>query len=66
MVQLATGTLHRVPPGRGVPADRPGRARAWPVRLEVIPDAGHLSNAENPTAFTAAVRRFIAASESKR
>jgi 3-oxoadipate enol-lactonase len=27
--------------------------------LEVIPDAGHLLNLENPTSFNAAVRRFI-------
>jgi 3-oxoadipate enol-lactonase len=31
------------------------------ARLEVIPGAGHLSNVENPAAFTTAVRRFIAA-----
>ena len=31
------------------------------ARLEVIPRAGHLSNIENPAAFTAAARRFIAA-----
>jgi 3-oxoadipate enol-lactonase len=31
------------------------------ARLEVIPDAGHLSNIENPAAFTAATSRFIAA-----
>ena len=28
--------------------------------LEVVPDAGHLSNAENPEAFTALVRKFLA------
>ena len=27
--------------------------------LEVIPDAGHLLNLENPAAFNAAVRRFL-------
>ena len=27
--------------------------------LEVIPDAGHLPNLENPAAFNAAVRRFL-------
>jgi 3-oxoadipate enol-lactonase len=32
------------------------------ARLETIPGAGHLSNVENPAAFTAAVRRFITAS----
>lgn len=31
------------------------------ARLEVIPGAGHLSNVDNPAAFTAAVRRFVSA-----
>lgn len=31
------------------------------ARLEVIPGAGHLSNLENPEAFNAAVRSFLAA-----
>lgn len=29
------------------------------ARLEVIPDAGHLSNLENPAAFNAALHRFL-------
>ncbi|HLB76287.1 MAG TPA: alpha/beta fold hydrolase, partial [Candidatus Dormibacteraeota bacterium] len=29
------------------------------ARLETIPAAGHLSNAENPAAFTAALRHFL-------
>jgi len=29
------------------------------ARLVTVPDAGHLSNLENPVAFTAAVREFL-------
>ena len=30
------------------------------ARLELLPEAGHLSNLENPAAFTEALRRFLA------
>jgi pimeloyl-ACP methyl ester carboxylesterase len=33
------------------------------ARLVLIPDAGHVSNQEQPAAFNAAVRQFLEASQ---
>src|SRR5205823_5949368 len=35
-------------------------ARVWGSKVVSIPDAGHLSNLENPEAFNAAVLEFLA------
>ena len=43
------------------PALSEAMAKALPeATLEVIPEAGHLSNMEQPAAFTAAVRKWLA------
>ena len=44
------------------PAETEGRSLAAAIhgaRLVVIPNAGHLSNLEQPEAFNAAVREFL-------
>ncbi|MNL89717.1 3-oxoadipate enol-lactonase 2 [compost metagenome] len=43
------------------PAEAEAMAKAIPgARLVVIPGAGHLANLEQPDAFNAAVREFMA------
>jgi pimeloyl-ACP methyl ester carboxylesterase len=59
-ITIPTLILH----GADDPIVPPGEARAMQAaipgaRLEMIPDAGHLPNLENPNAFNQAVRQFI-------
>jgi len=60
--EIACPTLILVGEHDGLTPPADGRLMAERIekaRLEIIPDAGHLSNLENPQAFNTAVHRFM-------
>jgi pimeloyl-ACP methyl ester carboxylesterase len=43
-----------------VPLSKALAARLPDARFELVPDAGHVANLDNPEAFNAALERFLA------